>query len=353
MNKEMEEMMLEQDDQDSQIIKASDLSGIEKAAVLLISFGVEKASKVLKELKDSEVEKITKAISTMKNVSSDVVNTIVDEYYTLVEDNDFLLDGGQDIAKELLVQAKGRHRADEMLRKIEAENGRDGFSIVQNTEIENTVRFLRDEHPQIAAVILAHLKPNKSAEILAKLPSEFRSKVALRMARLGKISSDVVEELSTVLKDQLSHHTELKNIQKGAAAVAGILNETDMSTERDVLEGIDAVDPELAQEIKDQMFLFEDILELEDRTMQSIITKLNKQDMVTGLKGIDGEMKEKFFNNMSSRAKEILQEDLEASGPVHVKQVEEARQNILQTIKEMDRDGKISIRSRDKEMFIE
>jgi len=341
-------------EQDDFIEDPKDLTGVQKAAVFLISFGVEKASKILKELKDAEVEKITKAISEMKNISPPVVDSVMEQFHELMTDRQFLVEGGQDIAKNLLEQTKGKNQADEMFRKFEAERGEDAFSIIQNSEVENIVHFLKNEHPQIAAVILAHLKLNKSAEILTHLPDDFRSDVALRMARLGKISNDVVEELSHVIKDQLSsEYTERNNIHKGASAVAGILNESDIATERSVLESIEAIDPELAKEIKDQMFLFEDILELDDRTMQTIVSNLDKQDMVTGLKGVDEKIKEKFLSNMSTRAKDILIDDLEAIGPVHVKKVEEAQQNIVKSIKQMDQEGKISIRNKDTDQIIE
>ncbi|MEX2403417.1 MAG: FliG C-terminal domain-containing protein, partial [Balneolales bacterium] len=152
---------------------------------------------------------------------------------------------------------------------------------------------------------------------------------------------------SSVIKDQLSDYAELNYINKGSSAVAGILNEADIATERQMLEEIGKIDSELAQEIKDQMFLFEDILELDDRTVQAIITKLNQQDMVVGLKGVEPAIKRKFFSNMSSRMRDVMEEDLEAMGGVHLKQVEEAQQNILTTVKDLDREGKISLRSKD------
>lgn len=340
-------------DENSVIKKTGDLNGVEKAAVLLISLGVNKASKILKQLRDTEVESITRAISDLKNVSSEVVNSVQEEYHKLLSEKKFLVEGGNDVAKDFLVEARGREQADEMLRKLGARNGGDAFNIIQNTDVKSVINFMKSEHPQIAAVILAHLKIHKAAEILSKLPNEFRVDVALRMAKLGEISSEVIDELSAVIEDQLIDYADFSKISKGSGAVAGILNETDMSTERQVLESIENVDPELAKEIKDQMFLFDDILELEDRTMQDIVAKINTQDLMMALKGVELEMKEKFVSNMSTRAREILEEDLEASGPAHIKQVEEARQNILRTIKKLEQEGKISIRKKDEEMFIE
>ncbi|MEX0773126.1 MAG: flagellar motor switch protein FliG [Balneolales bacterium] len=323
------------------------LTGIQKAAVFLISTGVDRASRILQQLNNNEVESITKAISEMKNVSSSVVNLVNEEFYTMMNEKKILLEGGQDYAKDLVIHAKGRSHADALFRKLESEKGQDAFSIIHNSATANIVNFITSEHPQIAAVILAHLKLEKSAEILSQLPHEFRADIAMRMAKLGKISGGVVEELSSVIKDQLSDYAELNYINKGSSAVAGILNEADIATERQMLEEIGKIDSELAQEIKDQMFLFEDILELDDRTVQAIITKLNQQDMVVGLKGVEPAIKRKFFSNMSSRMRDVMEEDLEAMGGVHLKQVEEAQQNILTTVKDLDREGKISLRSKD------
>lgn len=171
---------------------------------------------------------------------------------------------------------------------------------------------------------------------------------------MGKISTEMVEELEEIIKDEMSSdYGELENILTGTSAVASILNESTIATERKVLEGIDEVDSKLADEIKQQMFLFEDILDLDDRTLQTIISNLDKDDLVMGLKGVSDELKEKFVSNMSERATDILLDDMEALGPVHVKQVEDAQQNIIRSIKELEEEGKISIRKNSSEQLIE
>jgi len=170
---------------------------------------------------------------------------------------------------------------------------------------------------------------------------------------MGKISSEVVEELESVIRDQMkSDYKEPENVQKGTAAVASILNEASIATERNVIHSIEELDSDLAQEIKDQMFLFEDIVDLEDRTVQTIISKLDKQDMVVGLKGVAEDLKGKFLNNMSDRARDILVDDMEAFGPVHLNKVEEAQQNIVRTIKNLDQEGKISMHKEGDESFV-
>lgn len=348
----MEQIMEQQEE--ALLDNVKDLNGIQKAAVLLISFGVEKASKVLKELKEHEVEKLSRTIADLDNVSPDVVESVREEYYALMRSKKFIVGGGKEYAQDLLTQSLGQSKADEILKQLDQENGTDAFGIFQAADMNQIVNFLKGEHPQVAAVILAHLKTSKSAEILTNLPSDFQGEVAIRLAKMGNISSEVIEELEEVIKDQIeTEFSEREHVQKGSSAVASILNDANITTERNVLSAIENVDKELAREIKDQMFLFEDIIELDDRNMQVVVSKLDKQDMVIGLKGISDELKNKFLDNMSQRAREILVDDIEATGAVHLKKVEEAQQNIVRAIKELDEEGKISIRKDNQESFVE
>ncbi len=333
---------------------AGDLTGIQKAAILLISMGVEKAAKILKQLKSSEVEQITIAIAELKDIEPEMVDTVRNEYRKLVKSKKYILEGGTDYARDLLTKSIGKQRADEVMKKHEYDQDVDAFGLLQSAEMSQVVHFLQNEQPQVAAVILAHLKVDRAAEILTALPGGFQSEIAYRLASMGKISSEVVEELEDIIKDEMSSdYGALEDILKGSSAVASILNESNIATERRVLEGIDKIDKKLAEEIKQQMFLFEDIMELEDRTLQAIIAKLDKQDLTMGMKGIDEELKQKFIENMSQRASEILIDDLEVLGPVHVNQVEEAQQNIIRTIKELEEEGKITIRKNSSEQLVE
>jgi len=341
-------------EKDNIIEDISDINGPQKAAILLISMGVKNASKVLKELKEHEVEQLTRAIADLDNISSDIVDDVREEFYEMMQARKFVLDGGKEYAYELLSESMGQEKADEILKQYEYDEGTDAFGIFQSADMNQIVNFLEGENPQVAAVILAHLKPRKAAEILANLSMEFQGEITARLARVGKISSEVVEELEVAIRNQMkSDYKEPDNVKKGTAAVASILNEANIATERNVINSIEKIDSELAQEIKDQMFLFEDILELEDRTVQAIVAKLDKQDMVVGLKGISENLKNKFLNNMSDRAREILVDDMEAYGPVHLNKVEEAQQNIVRTIKVLDKEGKIAMRKGNDESFVE
>lgn len=330
------------------------LSGVQKAAILLISLGVEKASRILKEMKEPEVEKITIAIADMQDIDFKKVKAVREEYYDLLKAQEDLVEGGSDYAHALLAKSVGKKKADELMEKHQVENSTDAFSLFQQAEISKVVRFLGNESPQVAAVVLAHLKTEKAAEILSALPDKFQASTAYRLANMRNVSSDVVEELESMVKDKLgSNYGEIKNLLKGVTAIANILNEANIATERKVIEGISEVDSELAEEIKQQMFLFEDILNIEDLTLQKIIVKLDRKDTVMALKGQDEKLKQKFVTNMSQQAGEILLDDLAAVGPVHVSQVEEAQSKIIRTIQELDEDGQITLRKNRSENIIE
>jgi len=332
----------------------STLSGVQKAAILLISVGVENASSILQELNDSEVEKITLEIANMDNISPSVVEMVMKEYQELAEARQFIIEGGLEYARSILTKTKGKHQAESILRRLENVTGNDAFGIFQASDTSNIVQFLQNEPPQIAAVILAHLKLDRAADILSNLPEEFQIDVAYRLATMNKISKDVIEEIEEVIREQMSGmYTDRENVNRGSSAVADILNEASIATERLVLDNISTIDPELAEEIKNQMFLFEDIAELDDRTVQLIVGEVDKNDLVLGLKGVDEKLLEKVLGNMSTRARDMMKDDMDALGPVHKKQVEEAQQRIIKEIKRLEEDGQISTRKLSSDEVIE
>ncbi len=332
---------------------SKELTGVQKAAVLMISLGVDTASMVLKELRDIEVEQITLEIASMRDVNPDVVERVMREFYNLMLGKKYMLEGGLSYAKDVLTRSKGKAEAEGIMKRLENETGTDAFSVFQSVETANIVQFLQNEHPQIAAIILAHLEKKRAAEILTHLRDEYQSDVSYRLATMGKISSDVISEIEEVILDQMSGiYSGNNDINRGSAAVANILNETNIATEHKVLEEIAERDPELAEEIKQQMFLFEDILEMDDRSIQLIISVVDKSDLVMALKGADNELVRTFLRNMSSRASEMLKEDMEALGAVHKKQVEEAQQRIIRKIRDLEGDGQISTRKASSEEMI-
>jgi flagellar motor switch protein FliG len=333
---------------------ASKLTNSQKVAVLMIALGVEQASHVLKELRDDEVEKITLEIAHMDNISGNVVEEVLAEFHELIEANKFIVEGGMDFARNVLEQTRDKDQVEALLKRLENVTGNDAFGMFQENDIAQIVQFIQNENPQIAAVILAHLKLEKAAEILSHLKEDLQVEVAYRLATMNNISAEVVEEISEVMQEQMSSlYSERDNVNRGTSALADILNEASIATERAVIENISKRNSDLAEEIKNQMFMFEDILDLDDRALQLIIAAIDKGDLVLALKGADDEMIQKFTGNMSSRASDMFQEDMEATGPVHVKQVEEAQQRILKKIKELETQGQVSTRKVNSSEMIE
>ncbi len=330
------------------------LTGIQRVAVLMIAIGLDPASKVFKELSDSEIEKVTIEIANMDNITPRVVDTVLQEFYDLMLAKQYVMEGGLDYAKEILKSSRGEKGAKELLRRVEAATEMSAFALFQTAETPQMVQFLQKEHPQVAALILGHLKTDRAAEVLSNLDESVRSEVAYRLATMGKISQDVVKEIEHVIRDQMGGFDSDSGMASGGTAVvANILNAATISTERLVLEDIEMRDPDLAEEIKKLMFLFEDILDLEDRLLQRIIGEIDKKDLVIALKGASGPLVKKFTKNMSNRASSILIEDMDALGPVRVKEVEESQQRIIQRIKQLEEMGQISIRKIANEEMVE
>lgn len=333
------------------ITDASELTGAQKAAVIIISVGTKSAAGMLKSLNDSEVEEITLEIAKMRNVKPEVVESIMEEFYQMMEAKQYMLEGGFDYAQELLAELGGDEK---VLKKLKAQSGNTVFDEFQESKIMQITNFIQNEHPQVAALILSQLHVEKSAEILGHLDEEMQGEIVFRLASMDKISSEVIEEIEEVIKEQMGGMDTLGDrVKSGTATVAQILNEAEISVERHVLENIQQRDPQMADDIKEQMFLFEDIIHFDDRTVQLIINEMEKADLVMGLKGVDEVLSQKFLANMSNRAASMLQEDMDALGPVPLKDVKEAQQRIIKKIKQLEEEGQITTRKMDEEEIVE
>ncbi len=330
------------------------LSGTQKVAVLMIAIGLEPATGIFQELTDQEVEKITIEIANMDNITPAVIDAVLQEFYDLMLAKQYVMEGGLDYAKEILKNSRGEKGAKELLRRVEAATEMSAFALFQTADTTQMVQFLQSEHPQVAALILGHLKTDRAAEVLSNLDEELRADVAYRLATMGKTSPEVIKEVEQVIREQMGGlDSDAGTASGGSSAVANILNAATISTERMVLEDLEMRDPDLAEEIKKLMFLFEDILDLDDRVVQKIISEIDKKDLVVALKGSSNELVKKFTNNMSNRASGILIEDMDAMGPVRVKEVEEAQQRIIHRVKQLEELGQISIRKTSGEEMIE
>lgn len=330
------------------------LSGVQKAAIFIISVGPKDAARMLKLLREDEVEEITMEVAKIKNVKPSVVDTVLKEFYQTMQAKKYILEGGYDYAHEILTQIGGAVNAEKVLKKLKAQSGTSVFDEFQASKITQITNFIQNEHPQVAALIFSQLNVQKSAEILSYLPEELQGEIMHRLASMDKISSEVIEEIEEVIKEQMGGMDVIGDrVKSGTHTVAQILNEAEINVERHVLEDIQGRDAQMADEIKEQMFLFEDIKEFDDRTVQLIVNEMEKADLVMGLKGVSEELSSKFMSNMSSRAADMLQEDMEALGPVPLKDVKEAQQRIIRKIKQLEEEGQITTRKMDEEEIVE
>ncbi len=326
----------------------------EKAAVLLIALGVDTSAAVLKYLPDEEVERLSIDLARLKDVSSYKLQKVISDFHEMMTARQYVSKGGLAYAKQILEKAWGSRRADEILKRIEAATEVSAFFLLQTVDDAQLLSFLQEEHPQTAALILSNLKSKQAANILSSLSEEFQTEIAYRLATMGKTSPEMVKEIENVLREQVGDvfGTDMASTG-GAYAVAEILNSATRSAEKNVLDYIRERDPELAIEIANLMFLFEDITTLADVSIQKIIKEVDTKVLAMAMKTANDELQTKIYNNMSERAGGMLKDEIEFLGPVRVTEVDNAQSQILDVIRRLDEAGEITIVRGEAEELIE
>ncbi len=330
------------------------LKNIEKAALILIAMGVSNAAAVMKSLNDKEIEKVSVEIALLRNVPAEVLSNVIEEFYQLMQANQFIVQGGLNYAKNVLESAYGHKRAEEILKRVEATTEVSAFYLLQTVDDKQLLNFLQNEHPQTAALILANLKAAQAASIMSELPQESQSEIAFRLATMEKTSPELIEEIEEVLRDQIGtvFGGDLSKTG-GAEAVADILNSTSRSAEKNILDAFKERDADLFDEIASLMFLFEDINSLPDAAVQNIVKNIDSNTMALALKATSEDLKEKIFRNMSERAADMLKDELQYLGPVRVRDVENSQKEILDVVRQLEADGEITISRGEEEEVIE
>jgi flagellar motor switch protein FliG len=323
------------------------LMGPQKAAILMVALDVDTASEVFKSLDPNDVEMISAEISQVKNVPVEVVDEVMEDYYNLVTAQEYVLEGGLDYAQAVLEKSFGINKAMEIIEKVKSITALRGFDVLKKVDSGQLVNFLSKEHPQTIALILSHLNPDQTANALKELPDELRSEVAYRIATLGKIAPQTLKQIEKVV-DDLAVFSIQQSVSKigGPRSLATILNRTNVSISKDILTEIENLDPDVAQEVKRLMFLFDDILQIQNQDIQKILKEVDRKDLALALKIADDRVKQKIFANMSERAANLMREELEYMGPVKLKEVEAAQARIIDTIKEMEENEEISLNIR-------
>ena len=325
--------------------KDAKLSGVQKAAILFITLGPEVSSGILKKLPEAEIQKITYEIANITSVTSEQREGILNEFLQINKAREYIIEGGMDYARELLSKALGPHRANEILEKVsEATQQYRPFSIARKADAHQLLNVITYEHPQTIALILCYLQPEKAAQVMAELPEGTQSEVAYRIATMSTTSPMVIKEIEKVLESKLSSvvRTEMTTLG-GVETLVDILNQVDRTTERNITESLEREDAELADKVKSSMFVFEDIITLDDVAIQRILREVEAKDLALALKGCSEEVAEVIYKNQSKRAAASLKEDMEFLGPVRLMDVEKAQQGIVAIIRRLDEAGEIII----------
>lgn len=326
------------------ITSAKDLTGKQKAAVLLMTMDVDTAAKIFKDLEVAEVEQLAVEITNLRDLPNEIIEEVIEEFYQLISASNFLVEGGFEYAQMLLEKTYGIEKAREIVEKIRVLTTVKGFTILKKTDPNQLANFLAKEHPQTIALILSHLTPDQSAEVLAEFTEELRGDTIMRIATLGKVSPQIVSEVEEVV-DRVAEGTMSQHLAStgGSQLVANILNKSNTVNAKSMLELIENVDAEMALEIKRKMFLFEDIVMIDDKGIQRILRDVDKRDLALSLKISDEKIKMKIYKNMSERAAAVVKEELEFMGPVKLKEVEAAQMRIVDVIKMLEEQEEIVV----------
>lgn len=329
-------------------------AGIRKTAILLIQVGREHAAKVMSHLTDSEVEAISAEIARLESIGSDESTEVLSEFRDMMTARAHIAQGGLAFAKELLEQSMGPDRAAEIMDRLHAASVQMPFQFLRRVDPAQLRSFIADEHPQVIALVLAHMTPDKASLVLGGLPPEQQADVAHRIARMDRTSPEMIRAVESTLERKLSSMLQPADMSRvgGLDPLVNIINRSDRSTERQIVEGLEALDAELADEVKSRMFMFEDIVMLDDKSMQQVLRQVETADLAMALKGVADAVRDKITSNVSERAAENLLEEVELLGAVRLRQVEEAQQSIIRTIRQLEEQGQIMVRRGNDDEFV-
>ena len=327
--------------------RLASLTGTQKAALLMIALDVETASMVFKNLDIAEVEAISTEISKINNIPSNQVENVMEEFYHMVTAREYVLDGGLEYAEAILEKSFGLNKAVEVVERVKNLTTLKGFDVLKKADSTQLVNFLNKEHPQTIALILARLNPDQTADVLRELPEEVRAEVAYRIATLGKISPQTLQQVEKVV-DELAGLSMSQSISKvdGTKSLATILNRTSIALSKEILQKIAELDQDISKEVKRLMFIFDDIIMMQDKDIQKVLREVERKDLAISLKTADEDLRTKIFGNMSERAADLLKEELEYMGMIKLKEVEEAQSRIINVIKSLEESGEIVINTR-------
>lgn len=329
------------------------LTGPQKVGVLLVQLGIERSAPVLRSLREAEVTEVMTEVARLQEIDRETAERVVEEFLVLVDARSQVRSGGVDTARQLLERSHGTSKAQQVIDQISSSMAEVPFESIRGGDPKQVLGFIEDEHPQTIALVLAHLTPDRAAQILGDLADGRQREVAQRLAIMDRTSPDAVEQVEEVLARRMSTVIAPTDLRPsgGVQALVDILNRSDRATERLILEGLEQDDSELADEVRQRMFVFEDIVGLEDRSVQLVLRQVDTKELAVALKGVRTEVKEKITRNMSQRAGEMLLEEIDLLGPVRLKQVEEAQGVVVRVIRSLEESGQLVL-SRSADEFV-
>ncbi|MBW2448993.1 MAG: flagellar motor switch protein FliG [Deltaproteobacteria bacterium] len=331
---------------------ADKLSGPQKAAILFLTMGEEYSTALFKELDETSIKKIGKYMSEITYIPSDVLSTVMDEFLINFKSDSDVIVSGEDFLKQIVNKSLDKEKAREVFKVIGEKGKSMPFSDLTYIPVENLINIIQGEHPQTIALILSYLPYEKAAEVLKSFPEELKIDVALRIVQIGQVDVEIVNELDKVIKNELSKMGGATRKCDGIETLANILNQVDGITEESVLSHIENEDSDLADRVRQKMFVFEDLLQIENRHFRDILQNVDNQLLIKALKTTSDEMKDKVFSNLSERASEMLKEDMEVMGPVKLSEVEEAQQEIIKIAKRLESEGRIVLAKGGDDVFV-
>jgi flagellar motor switch protein FliG len=325
------------------------LSGKKKAAIFVMALGSQSAAPIYRHLSEEEMELLTVELAQLQNVNASVIRRVVDEFHTMIKAQEYIASGGMDYARQVLEEAVGEEKAREIVRTVQMSLQVKGFNILQEVDPNQLMAFLQKEHPQTIALVLTQLNPMQAATVLTDLPPPVQVDVMNRLARMERVSPETIKAVEKVLESRVDFSQGAHKLG-GVKTAAEILNLIGQRYEKHIMNGIAKEDPELATEIKNLMFVFEDIIGLDDRSIQKVLKEVDNKDLAYALKAVSEELKAKILSNMSKRAADIVLEELKYMGPVRLREVEEAQQKIIEIIRRLEEEGQIVMGSADDQL---
>jgi flagellar motor switch protein FliG len=320
--------------------------GIAKAAALLTTLGEKSSAQVLKHLTEDEIQKVTQAVAQMARVNSANAEAVLEEYRQMLLAQQYVVKGGMEYAKGMLFSAFGPEVATRLLDRLREKLAADmaNFDALRKADPQQLAKFIHNEHPQTVALVLSHLNASQAASLLSSLPQELRTDVAMRMAHIDQISPDIINKIAGVIEQKLKTLGEFsRESYGGVRAVADMINRLDLNIGKDILTSIEQEDTRLFETIRHLMFVFEDLLQLDIRDLKELIAKVDRKVLTIALKGTSEQLKSRIFSVMSQRSAEMLKEDIEVIGAVKIREVETAQQQIIAQVRELERDGTITL----------